>query len=772
MEEEMNLNRYPAALAIAAIMLATAACTQEETLISENTQYANSSIATDVPMTPEKQDQAFFIPGTAVVKFSEEMTAKIEKANAEGPIQLSAACRELGVTNMERVFPYAGEYEERTRREGMHRFYIVDFDPDIPLSKAQSVFEAVEGVELFEKQHKMNMLAYPNDPDFSRLWGLNDANSYHTSINVQKAWEYSVGKPEVIVGVVDEGIQLDHPDLAFNVSIKDHYNFVRNSSTIVAGEHGTHVAGTIAGVSNNGTGVAGIAGGNYAKEQHGVTLLSCEVFEGNNSARSFGSAVKWAADHGAVICQNSWGYNFDYNGDGELKGSELEAALSATIDSQLKSAVDYFIKYAGCDNSGNQREDSPMKGGLVVFAAGNDGIVNGAPANYAPIFSVGAIGQNGTIAYFSNYGSWVDICAPGVNIYSTIPRGEYKSLQGTSMACPHVSGAAALLTSYFGRQGFTAKDLEELLIQGANPNKVNYGSHTAGPYLDVYKSILYGIDKFKRESNQSPVINTEYKGNYTFHQWENVSIPFSITDPDGDVVKIEVEIEGRARFTRNSNDDSIYDFTLLCELVNDFTPKKVKIIATDDYDGRAEIEFSYQVLENRPPVCDGKIEDRLRKTDSPDETIDMSSVFSDPDEEPLKYKVITDRDGIVSASISDGKLLLRSEGLGLVTIKVTASDILGMKAETSFKVLVRDAGSEMEIYPNPVVDYLNIRTDIKPQDAEVKLTSASGSCVFDGKLSCSAFEPGRIDMRSCAPGKYSLTVKIDGKTTEKSIIKK
>ena len=120
------------------------------------------------------------------------------------------------------------------------------------------------------------------------------------------------------------------------------------------------------------------------------------------------------------------------------------------------------------DNSGNQLPNSMMKGGVVIFAAGNDGIENGAPANYAPVIAVGAISKDGTKASYSNYGSWCDIAAPGTDIVSTLPNGQYGNLTGTSMACPHVSGVAALVVSYCGGPGFTNDMLKEKLLKSAN----------------------------------------------------------------------------------------------------------------------------------------------------------------------------------------------------------------------------------------------------------------------------------------------------------------
>ena len=444
------------------------------------------------------------VAGVAKVYFSEEMTALIEADLAKGGVvtkssELNSLVEELGITSMRRLFPDAGEYEPRTRAEGLHRWYKVTFDKSIPVTKAGEDLMAIPGVERFEKCLPIRIAAM-NDPYYVNMWGLKNSNGY--DVNVEPVWaSFTVGNPDVVVCVVDGGIQLNHPDLAWNCASSGHYNYVDDNRTIYPHDHGSHVAGTIAAVSNNGKGVAGVAGGDYAAGRRGVTLLSHQMFKTvtvNGQTYDVGgdgeTAIKEGADHGAVISQNSWGYYFDINENDRLDQEDIDAYkyYFDHPDGTFTAAVDYFVKYAGCDNRGNQLPDSPMKGGLVIFAAGNDDIPYGPPGNYEPCIAVGAINNSGQRASFSDYGSWVDLCAPGVGIYSTVPTGTYASFGGTSMACPHVSGVAALVLSYCGGPGYTADDLRDALIGGARQIGPSTGSKPIGPLVDAYGAIMYG----------------------------------------------------------------------------------------------------------------------------------------------------------------------------------------------------------------------------------------------------------------------------------------
>lgn len=446
--------------------------------------------------TNENTGEAGFISGELVVKFSDEMIQKIESDLTAGKIatrsmELNQAMDELGISSIERLFPYAGEYEGRTRREGLHKWYVVKYSQEVTATRADKEMRSIPGVEHTEKRAKMKPMKF-NDPDLGSQWGFINTAHPGFDINVQNAWDRGiVGDSSVIVAVVDGGIDLSHPDLRANC-YSENYNFVDHNATIVSHSHGTHVAGTIAAVNNNGYGLCGVAGGDAASGRGGVKLMSCQIFKTvgqTSTSGSSSSAIKWGADHGAVICQNSWGYDFDYDGDGVLKGNELTAALNATISLSDKAAVDYFIKYAGCDDDGNQLPGSPMKGGVVIFAAGNENIENGAPANYEPIIAVGAIDRDGTRADFSNFGDFVDIAAPGVSIFSTLPGTGNGYMSGTSMACPHVSGVAALLVSFFGGQGFTNDMLKEKLLGGANA--ILPLSERIGYLVDMMGSLSY-----------------------------------------------------------------------------------------------------------------------------------------------------------------------------------------------------------------------------------------------------------------------------------------
>ena len=417
----------------------------------------------------------------AVVRFDESIAETAEKGTLEIP----------GAVSMQRLFPDAGKFEPRTRREGLHRWYLLDMPQSLSITKAESDLSALPGIEHVEFLPEAHLLT--NDRFFKAQWDLWNPSAPGTDINVVPVWEnYTTGSPDVIVAIVDGGVQLNHEDLAANCLPHGHWNFVDDSENITPHDHGVHVAGTIAAISNNMRGIAGIAGGDTARGQRGVRILSTQIFAGSGSSEQTASpearvrAIKWGADHGAVISQNSWGHLYDLDNNGIIDEEELAIAAADVTTESEKAAIDYFIRYAGCDNDGNQLPDSPMKGGLVVFAAGNDNIPYGCPANYENVIGVGATASDGSKSTFSNYGDWVDIYAPGTNIASTVSGNSYASYNGTSMACPHVSGVAALLVSWYGGQGFTVDMLRERLMKGAavNPSGLLF--------LDALGSFEYG----------------------------------------------------------------------------------------------------------------------------------------------------------------------------------------------------------------------------------------------------------------------------------------
>ena len=256
------------------------------------------------------------------------------------------------------------------------------------------------------------------------------------------------------------------------------YNFYSNTvltiATVEGAHHGTHVAGTVAAVNNNGTGVCGIAGGSGKND--GVKLMSCQIFhngKGTNS-RATAPAIKYAADNGASIIQCSYGYE---------AGSYTSDAQYAVRDSAEKEAIDYFIK---------TKNNDVLDGGLAIFAAGNDMRgMSGYPAAYRDYISVTAMSCDYTPAYYTNYGPGCNVAAPGGDVYqnywdtgnladapnmpssqvlSTVLNGGYGYAQGTSMACPHMSGVAALGLSYAHKLGkhFTVDEFKALLLTSVN----------------------------------------------------------------------------------------------------------------------------------------------------------------------------------------------------------------------------------------------------------------------------------------------------------------
>lgn len=440
---------------------------------------------------------------------------------------------QIQVKGLERVFPADKKHEAETKAAGLDRWYAVYVDKSQDLVKAKELLSAVSEVSEIQFSNKMykadsdnKIVPFTealserkfvpcdfNDPNLFWQWGfINNADQAIATdavagmdIDVADAWKLTGGDPRVIVAVLDEGIKYTHPDLAANIWTNPNetedgadddgngyvddihgYNFVDNGaiswdkvnlgldgSNNGDSGHGTHVAGIIAAVNNNGIGVAGVAGGTGNGD--GVRLMSCQIFSGGNSTADLATsrAVKYAADNGACILQCSYGLSSTSSALNSDKAFRSYSPL-------LVEALNYFYSKKNCD---------ALDGGIAIYASGNDGVsYSSYPGGYSKNISVTAIGPDGLPAYYTNYGPGCNIAAPGgetvgfsggsyAGILSTVcselpdtKGGDYAFFQGTSMACPHVSGVAALGLSYALKLGktFTRDEYMAMMFSSVN----------------------------------------------------------------------------------------------------------------------------------------------------------------------------------------------------------------------------------------------------------------------------------------------------------------
>lgn len=635
--------------------------------------------------------------GNIIVELSDEMVSELETTGTKSLLnneksRLGKAMTTIGAFKMERIFPDAGKFEARHRAFGLHKWYRIEYD-GAPRTDAIRILENIEGLSSVEKERTMQENSFFNDPQYKRQWALSNNGSLGekylagADINVERVWKnFTCGSKEVIVCVQDMGVDLDHEDLK-DVCIKPGENgskcFIDNhvGFDIVPASHGTHVAGTIAAINNNGKGICGIAGGHDGNG--GVRIMSCEVLRDNpdNPDKSMQgnqyNAMVWAADHGAVISQNSWGYVYD---------SEIDAGKSSA--GVMGKAIDYFIENAGVGLDGEQ--NGPMKGGVVFFSAGNEGWKYGWPAAYegnGKCIAVGASTSINTKAYYSNYGDWVDICAPGGDdklgamILSCLVGNRYGTMFGTSMACPHVSGVAALLVSYFGGPGFTNDMLIERLLGGANRDAVRAASKI-GPLLDAYGAFTYG-DKTAPEKVEEPSFQVESnKVTVKFKVPSDTDKPaYSITVAYGEkpdemsgsftyVIPAEVSIGDEISFPVEFDK---FDRTYFLSLrANDYQHNSSE--ATEAFEIRTGANSSPKIESTYDGGYIIKAHEKLK----------VEYVISDPDGHELTVEVDAGSDAVTVENPEKGHYLLTFTGNGAPsgTYKaiITVMDRYGAKA--------------------------------------------------------------------------------------------
>ena len=518
------------------------------------------------PLEPSLSLTLDAVDGELLIKFSPAMTGILDScfttraATRSGIPSTDEVLAILGAYSFERVFPVDPRHEGRTREAGLHLWYKVSFDENVDLdvaikelaklgeiSKVQCnkrIYRidnrvARESLPMGGATRAANSLPF-NDPELPLQWGYINRGGYRfddslvkdsagCDVGCEEAWALCTGDSSIIVGVMDEGVMWEHPDLKANIWVnwdeeyasgedndgngfkgdRHGYNFatdrgyISTTSTNATG-HGTHVAGTIAAVNNNGIGVSGIAGGDAEAGKSGVKIMSLQIFDDAyaSTVAMEAKAFKYAADNGAVIMQCSWGYNSAYSNimQGYTPGPASEEEWESMYPLE-KEAIDYFINNAGSPNG-------VIDGGIVVFASGNEFAgMSAFPGAYSKCISVSAVAADYTPATYSNFGVEVDLSAPGGDgdyyglpgssyenggmIYSTLVvegRPTYGYYEGTSMACPHVSGVIALGLSYAveQRRHFRAGEFVELVYNTARDidgyftgEKKSYYNHTS-----------------------------------------------------------------------------------------------------------------------------------------------------------------------------------------------------------------------------------------------------------------------------------------------------
>ena len=471
----------------------------QETALSPDQQFLQTKLVGDTSNE--------YVEGTLLVKLTKDAQQQV----GEGLFDLSSLTDGIKGASVSPLFTPNSKKAVLAAKHGLDRWYSVQFDtnsdPNTIVEKL-SAHDAVQYIEynsLIERvtsdlsveytpslATKASSSALPfNDPMLNKQWDMINTGDKSISatavegadVGVKDAWQLTAGDPRVIVAIFDQGVAVGHPDLKANLWVNpgesssvnavdddnngyvddiNGYNFAENKgrpSAKYGADHGTHIAGTIAAVNNNGEGISSIAGGTGNGD--GVRIMSCQIFDGNGGKASKASVAKaW----------KKW--------QGEAKGFASEAEYNAEFSVE-SDALAYFLDPDNCNCEA-------LETNIAVFASGNyNKSASLFPGALDGVISVTAFGPDFLPGGYSNYGAGCDIAAPGGDIiegnanapcmilstgYSSGGEFSYVYKYGTSMACPHVSGVVALGMSYALKLGkkFSKEDFISRLLTSAN----------------------------------------------------------------------------------------------------------------------------------------------------------------------------------------------------------------------------------------------------------------------------------------------------------------
>ena len=731
-------------------------------------------------------------------------------AVATGNPQLDAVADALGVTEVRRVFGDGGRFEARHRRYGLHLWYDLRLDDSVPVSRAADNFAALEGVECAEPIMKLESVggqpwpegvvyepsrvqggeALPfDDPFLVDQWhyhndGSLDGTVSGADMNLFPAWKYTCGDPSVVVAVFDSGVDYTHEDLAANMWVNEEelggtpgvdddyngyvddiygYSYVNDTGEILPEYHGTHVAGTVAAVNGNGIGVCGVAGG--SGKDDGVRIMSIQVLSERHPASNDASdGYVYAADNGAVISQNSWTFT---SGTG--------------MPQSYITAIQYFIDNAGWDDVDgdgvNDIQTGPMAGGIVICAAGNSAGSVEYPAADERTVAVTAMGPDFSVERYSCRGPEADIMAPGgaerdftgrgLRILSTFDNDGYGYLYGTSMACPHVSGVAALIVSHYGGPGFTAERCREILLNSCRPA----GEIVSEENIDVIGVGLLDAgaalqEKPEQAPNAVEIMSVEVHSNTISMEW---TVP---ADGNGNAVleyevaysSVDGEDVGAETVPNRYGVGATVSYSFRVDKYN--TVYKLNVISKDRFGGQSqavESEVETGTFENSMPQRAKKLENMELAVEDGAVRLELSEYFTDPDLDKgdvLSYKAAAINTAIVNIFVENATLVLTPLKAGHTLATVTVTDLAGASVSSTVDITVTGAAKAaggLTLGANPVDSDLAVQVDGLNGEEHVKLYDAAARTIVDEMMDFVGGE-GYVNDEGLSSGIYTVAV--------------